>query len=85
MSTAPGAATASRSRPAAAYDDIYRNITAIDASQHWQNAICGDNPNAFLPAANTQPACVGLNVAVGGTARPTSSVRNAAALQYRTI
>jgi len=45
----------------AAYDDISRAITAIDGSQIWQNAICGDNPSAFLPAANTQPSCVGLN------------------------
>jgi len=45
-----------------AYDDIYRSITAIDDSQQWQNAICGDNPSQFLPPANTQPTCVGLNV-----------------------
>ena len=47
----------------AAYDDTFRAITGIDASQLWQNAICGDNPNVFLPAPNTQPACRGLNVA----------------------
>jgi TonB-dependent receptor len=46
----------------AAYDDAFRAITGIDASQLWQNAACGDNPNVFLPAPNTQPACRGLNV-----------------------
>jgi TonB-dependent receptor len=45
-----------------AFDDQYRSITAIDDSQQWQNAICGDNPNVFLPAGNTQPTCVGQNV-----------------------
>ena len=47
----------------AAYDDAFRAITGIDASQQWQNAICGDNPNVFLPPPNTQPACRGANVA----------------------
>jgi TonB-dependent receptor len=46
----------------AAYDDAFRAITGIDASQQWQNAICGGNPNVFLPPSNTQPACRGLNV-----------------------
>ena len=46
-----------------AYDDAFRSITGIDASQQWQNAICGDNPNVFLPPSNTQPACRGANVA----------------------
>ena len=46
-----------------AYDDVYRSVTGIDASQIWQNAICGENPNVFLPAANTSPACWGLGVA----------------------
>jgi TonB-dependent receptor len=46
----------------AAYDDAFRSITGIDASQIWQNAICGDNPSVFLPGPNTQPACRGVNV-----------------------
>jgi TonB-dependent receptor len=47
----------------AAYDDLYRNITAIDASQQWQNAICGDNPNVFLPglASSLYVGCNGQN------------------------
>ncbi|HWX89312.1 MAG TPA: TonB-dependent receptor, partial [Rhizomicrobium sp.] len=45
-----------------AYDDLYRNIVAIDDSQQWQNAICGDNPSQFLPQPNTQPPCFGQNV-----------------------
>jgi TonB-dependent receptor len=51
----------------AAYDGAFRSITGIDASQQWQNAICGNNPNAFLPAPNSQPACRGVSVA-GNTA-----------------
>jgi TonB-dependent receptor len=51
----------------AAYDDVYRSITAIDASTTWQDAICGDNPNAVLPAPNSVPSCDGLNV-TGSTA-----------------
>ena len=46
----------------ASYDDVFRNITAIDASNYWQNAICGDNPNVNLPPSNSVPACRGLNV-----------------------
>jgi TonB-dependent receptor len=63
-----------------AYDDTYRSITAIDASQLWQNAICGDNPSQFLPPANTQPTCVGLNVPT--TTNTTGAT--AAALNTRT-
>jgi TonB-dependent receptor len=46
----------------AAYDDAFRAITGIDASQQFQNAICGDNPSQFLPAGNSQPTCDGRNV-----------------------
>jgi TonB-dependent receptor len=46
-----------------AYDEAYRSIIAIDASTVWQDAICGENPNFVLPAPNTAPSCVGLNVA----------------------
>ncbi|HWD25898.1 MAG TPA: TonB-dependent receptor [Rhizomicrobium sp.] len=54
-------------RAGAAYDDVFRNITAIDASPTWQANICGDNPSAALPGPNSAPACRGLNVA-GSTA-----------------
>lgn len=47
----------------AAYDEAYRNITGYDNSQAWQNAVCGDNPNVYVPGPNSQPACDGLNVA----------------------
>jgi TonB-dependent receptor len=50
----------------AAYDDILRKITAFDNSQAWQNAVCGDNPNVFVPTPNSQPSCAGL-----ATATPT--------------
>ena len=26
-------------------------------SQAWQNAVCGNNPNVFVPGPNTQPPC----------------------------
>jgi TonB-dependent receptor len=58
-----------------AYDDTYRSITAIDDSQQWQNAICGDNPNVFLPQPNSEPQCYGLNVTgTGGPAGTPGSV-----------
>jgi TonB-dependent receptor len=43
-----------------AYDDVSRRIDAYDNSQAWQNAVCGDNPSAFLLSPNTQPPCEGL-------------------------
>jgi TonB-dependent receptor len=45
-----------------AFDRIARNINAYDNSQAWQNAVCGDNPNVFLPTPNSQPPCAGLSV-----------------------
>ena len=45
-----------------AYDDTSRRIRGYDNSQAWQNAGCGNNPSAFVPSPNTQPACEGLNV-----------------------
>jgi len=44
------------------YDDTSRRISATDNSQAWQNAVCGDNPSAFLPSPNAQPPCEGLNI-----------------------
>ena len=38
-----------------------REIKAFDNRQAWQNAVCGNNPNMFLPGPNTQPPCRGLN------------------------
>ncbi len=49
-----------------AYDNIFRNITAIDDSQRWQNAICGDNPNVYLPTPNA-----GNGVGCNGQNTPT--------------
>ena len=46
----------------AAYDSAFRAITAIDGSQIMQNAVCGGNPNVFLPPPNTQPVCRGSSV-----------------------
>ena len=43
-----------------AYDEVSRQIRAFDNSQAWQNAVCGNNPNIFLQAPNSQPACAGL-------------------------
>jgi TonB-dependent receptor len=44
-----------------AYDDTSRRITGYDNSQAWQNAVCGNRPNVFLPGPNRQPNCNGLN------------------------
>jgi TonB-dependent receptor len=54
-----------------AYDDVQRRITAFDNSQAWQNAVCGDNPSAFVPGPNTQPPCQGLNTPTPGAGYPT--------------
>ena len=50
------------------YDDMSRRIRGFDNSQAWQNAVCGDNPNVFVPSPNSQPPCEGLNAA--GTPAP---------------
>jgi TonB-dependent receptor len=46
----------------AAFDHVARAINAADNSQAWQNAVCGDNPNVFLPGPNSEPPCAGLSV-----------------------
>jgi TonB-dependent receptor len=55
----------------AAYDDVQRSISAVDNSQAWQNAVCGDNPSVFVPGPNTQPPCQGLNTPTPGAGYPT--------------
>ncbi|MEI5688800.1 TonB-dependent receptor [Sphingomonas kyungheensis] len=42
------------------FDDISRRISSFDASQQWQNAVCGNNPSVYVPSPNTQPPCEGL-------------------------
>jgi TonB-dependent receptor len=54
-----------------AYDDIWRHINGYDASQAWQNAVCGDNPNVYLQSPNSQPPCQGLSTAAPGAGYPT--------------
>jgi TonB-dependent receptor len=54
-----------------AYDDQARWIRGYDASQQWQNAVCGDNPSVFLPSPNGQPPCQGLSTAAPGAGYPT--------------
>lgn len=44
-----------------AFDDVSRRIQGFDNSQAWQNAVCGNNPNVFVPSPNSQPPCTGLN------------------------
>src|ERR1700733_2954408 len=46
----------------AAFDRVARSINASDNSQAWQNAVCGDNPNVYLPGPNSEPPCQGLSV-----------------------
>ena len=50
-----------------AYDDVLRKIRAYDNSQAWQNAVCGDNPSAFVMTPNGEPACQGLTSATPGS------------------
>ncbi len=44
-----------------AFDDVSRRIRGFDNGQAWQNAVCGNNPNVFVPSPNSQPPCAGLN------------------------
>lgn len=44
-----------------AYDIVQRRIRGFDNSQAWQNAVCGDRPNVFVPSPNREPPCEGLN------------------------
>ncbi len=57
----------------AAFDDILRHIIAFDNSQAWQNAVCGDNPNVFVPSPNSQPPCQGLVTAAPTPTNPPTS------------
>jgi TonB-dependent receptor len=54
-----------------AYDDIWRHINGYDNSGAWQNAVCGDDPNLYLPSPNTQPSCQGLSTPTPGAGYPT--------------
>lgn len=47
-------------RVGGAYDDVSRRISGFDNSQAYQNAVCGNNPNVFVPSPNTQPPCAGI-------------------------
>jgi TonB-dependent receptor len=62
-------------RVGGAYDDTSRRITALDNSQFWQNAVCGNNPSVQLPGPNTQPPCQGLNIP--GTAAAVNAINSA--------
>ncbi|MDE1937935.1 MAG: TonB-dependent receptor [Alphaproteobacteria bacterium] len=55
-----------------AFDEAYRNIMGYDNSQAWQNAVCGDNPNVYLPGPNSEPGCNGL--VLTGTQTPGTSI-----------
>ncbi|HEY6816826.1 MAG TPA: TonB-dependent receptor [Croceibacterium sp.] len=55
-------------RVGGAWDDTERQITALDNSQYWQNAVCGNAPNFELPGPNRQPPCTGIDQP--GTATP---------------
>ena len=60
-----------------AFDDAFRNITAIDASQIWQNAICGDNPNVFMPSASYTPTSPAGSAAISNSQPPCQGLSNA--------
>jgi len=51
-----------------AYDDAFRQVIGIDPDTQYQNAVCGDNPNAFLPPPNSAPPCQGLTTATPNAA-----------------
>ncbi len=44
-----------------AFDDVSRRISSNDNSQAYQNAVCGNNPSAFIASPNSQPPCEGRN------------------------
>jgi TonB-dependent receptor len=59
-----------------AFDHAFRSIIAIDDSGRWQNAICGDNPNVYLPGPNNGNGvgCNGQNTpAPIGAANPVTN------------
>jgi TonB-dependent receptor len=62
-------------RVGGAYDDTERTITALDNSQFWQNAVCGNNPSVQLPGPNTQPPCNGA--VITGTAAAVNAANSA--------
>jgi len=62
-------------RVGGAYDDTKRRITALDNSQYWQNAVCGNNPSVQLPGPNTQPPCRGD--VITGTAAAVNAANSA--------
>jgi TonB-dependent receptor len=62
-------------RVGGAYDDTQRRITALDNSQFWQNAVCGNDPSVQLPGPNTQPPCQGLDLP--GTAAAVNAINAA--------
>ena len=62
-------------RVGGAYDDTQRRITALDNSQFWQNAVCGNAPSVELPGPNTQPPCRGD--VITGTSAAVNAVNSA--------
>ncbi len=42
-----------------AYDEVSREIVPYDNSGAWQSAVCGNNPNVYLPGPNQQASCRG--------------------------
>ncbi len=46
-----------------AWDETSRDIRPLANTQQWQNSVCGGNPNVFVPAPNSQPACRGETAA----------------------
>jgi TonB-dependent receptor len=46
-----------------AWDETSRDIRPLSNTQQWQNAVCGGNPNVFVPAPNSQPGCRGETAA----------------------
>ncbi len=66
----------------AAFDDISRQIRAVDNTGAWQPAVCGGNPNIVLPAPNSQPNCVGSGAGVQPSGYSTTPVYPALGTNY---
>jgi len=62
-------------RVGGAWDDSSRRITALDNSQYWQNAVCGNQPSIQVPGPNSQPPCRGDSIT--GTAAAVNALNSA--------
>lgn len=43
------------------YDDTLRSIEALEATNYYQQSVCGGNSSSWAASPNTQPSCTGLD------------------------